>query len=770
MYTLNRAPAIQIPGMDSYTVRPNNGGIERGISAIGKGLASYLEEKQLRDALEEANNPKIEQLQRERAATQAELQRAQAETDQVLKNEAYNFVYDTPKPTPDMITPEKEAEVQSYLDFAKNQAPEQKKRGLEPAAYVDAQAPVQEPYYKVGNMEFSAPPDQQALEVIINQGKAKAVEAQDPRLAMDYEQKAKQALADKLRQTYLQLERTEDVPGAVRLHSNIPDGMTTVERQLSDGTWEVYLHPDGRPDEAQLFARGTAKDVFSAIRRSVDPEYFDRAAELQYNRGRQEQADQRAAQQEARYADNAQRQEARYQRQELLSRADLLENAAKERAAVGDIEGAANMKRQADALRQQVFSQPSAGGLGGPVTGSPPGWLVNNESGGNWGAQNDAMGAGGTPGHYGRLQFGVARLREAQQALGQWFTPEEFMANPQLQQAVEAWHQNDINQYIQEQGWDTSGSTRVLGVPMTPGAMFAVAHLGGKDGLRKFIETNGAYNPADRNGTRLSNYAEKGYLGDLQQSPVATQQPAPQQGLRGPVTQPSSPGLTTPPNQPQQGLTAQADDYALKWAKTVGNPPAKAATPEQIEFFVKKTDEALVADTGYAQLKTPAAKQQAWNDKYKEIQQLYSSLGAAVPGLGNQPGGADLFTQGVDAIAERRRIGQGGPQQVPGSFGSAMQAAAGNNRQAADAKVSGEAQQAARQQLSALQRAWSNAADWSGLRQVFGAAPSITVRDATAFVGELVPLYDQLSDADKPAVVQLLQSIYTAFPELAPQQ
>jgi hypothetical protein len=346
----------------------------------------------------------------------------------------------------------------------------------------------------------------------------------------------------------------------------------------------VYLHPDGRPDEARLFVRGTSKDVFSAIRRSVDPDAFARAAELQYNRGRQEQADQRAAQQEARYADNAQRQEARYQRQELLGRADLLENAAKERAAVGDIEGAANMKRQADALRQQVFSQPSAGGLGGPVTGSPPGWLVNNESGGNWGAQNDAMGAGGTPGHYGRLQFGVARLREAQQALGQSFTPEEFMANPQLQQAVEAWHQNDINQYIQEQGWDTSGSTRVLGVPMTPGAMFAVAHLGGKDGLRRFMETNGTYNPADRNGTRLSNYAEKGYRGDLQQSPVAAQQPVPQQGLGGPVgQQPSSPGLAAPSNQPQQGLVAQADDYARKWAKMAAAPKmqGRQLTPEQ---------------------------------------------------------------------------------------------------------------------------------------------------------------------------------------------
>jgi len=363
MYTLNRAPGIAIPGLDQIQpIRHDYSGIERGLGAFGEGLAGYLKEKQLRDALEEANNPKIEQLQRERAATQAELQRAQAETDQVLKNEAYDFVYDTPKPTPDMITPEKEAEVQSYLDFAKNQAPEQKQRGLEPATYVDAQAPVQEPYYKVGNMEFSAPPDQQALDVIINQGKAKAVEARDPHLAMQYEQKAKQALAQKLQQTYLQLERTEDVPGAVRLYRDIPDGMTPVERQLPDGTWEVYLHPDGRPDEARLFARGTAKDVFSAIRRSVDPEYFDRAAELQYNRGRQEQADQRAAQQEARYADNARRQELAGQLQYLQQRA-------------------ASATNQADFVRFSVLAEQTAaelygmgqGGMSGQGAAGSPG-------------------------------------------------------------------------------------------------------------------------------------------------------------------------------------------------------------------------------------------------------------------------------------------------------------------------------------------------------------------------------------------------------------
>jgi hypothetical protein len=122
------------------------------------------------------------------------------------------------------------------------------------------------------------------------------------------------------------------------------------------------LHPDGRPDEARLFVRGTSKDVFSAIRRSVDSDAFDRAAELQYNRGRQEQADQRAAQQEARYADNARRQELAGQLQYLQQRA-------------------ASATNQADFVRFSVLAEQTAaqlygmgqGGMSGQGAAGSPG-------------------------------------------------------------------------------------------------------------------------------------------------------------------------------------------------------------------------------------------------------------------------------------------------------------------------------------------------------------------------------------------------------------
>ncbi|HJP08339.1 MAG TPA: hypothetical protein QF882_12895, partial [Arenicellales bacterium] len=45
--------------------------------------------------------------------------------------------------------------------------------------------------------------------------------------------------------------------------------------------------------------------------------------------------------------------------------------------------------------------------------------------------------------------------------------------------------------------------------PITLNGLLAVAHLGGRTGLKKFLQTNGTYNPADSNGTRLSDYLEK---------------------------------------------------------------------------------------------------------------------------------------------------------------------------------------------------------------------------------------------------------------------
>lgn len=127
--------------------------------------------------------------------------------------------------------------------------------------------------------------------------------------------------------------------------------------------------------------------------------------------------------------------------------------------------------------------------------------LIHNESGGNYAAQNAVNG-----GHFGRLQFGQARLAEAAKALGQTITPQQFMADPALQHRVEGWHWQDIDDYIAKRGLDKFIGRKVGGIPVTKQGMRSGAHIGGKAGMAKFLLTGGKYNPADAYGTRISDY------------------------------------------------------------------------------------------------------------------------------------------------------------------------------------------------------------------------------------------------------------------------
>ncbi|AMJ59370.1 hypothetical protein [Bosea sp. PAMC 26642] len=155
-----------------------------------------------------------------------------------------------------------------------------------------------------------------------------------------------------------------------------------------------------------------------------------------------------------------------------------------------------------------------SGGLGAlgslaPVQGdTAPASLIQSESGNNWRAQNSATGAGGAVGHFGRAQFGQARLQEAAAAgaIPPGTTPQAFMQSPELQQSAERWHFGDLDSFIAKNGLDRAVGQQVAGIPVTIEGMRAVAHLGGKNGLQRFLQTGGQYNPADENGTRLSDY------------------------------------------------------------------------------------------------------------------------------------------------------------------------------------------------------------------------------------------------------------------------
>lgn len=148
--------------------------------------------------------------------------------------------------------------------------------------------------------------------------------------------------------------------------------------------------------------------------------------------------------------------------------------------------------------------------------------LGGSESAGRF----DAMNSGG---YAGRVQFGAPRLQTLgmyspgngesmsgwgagggrDRAGGAWTgtfnipgfpevrTIEDFRRNPEAQRAAERAHFMDIDQAINN----------------TPGAeafnrdgLRAVANLGGNGGMRRFVESGGQANPADGNGTRLSDF------------------------------------------------------------------------------------------------------------------------------------------------------------------------------------------------------------------------------------------------------------------------
>lgn len=137
--------------------------------------------------------------------------------------------------------------------------------------------------------------------------------------------------------------------------------------------------------------------------------------------------------------------------------------------------------------------------------------LIQNESGGNWQARNNEIGAGGQAGHFGRMQFGRARLQDAMRAgvLPPGTTPEQFMASPQLQLAVEAWHFADIDRQAQRLGLTRFIGQEIGGVLVTPDAIRSMAHLGGIGGAARFLETGGRYNPSDSFGTSLRDYGQR---------------------------------------------------------------------------------------------------------------------------------------------------------------------------------------------------------------------------------------------------------------------
>ena len=142
--------------------------------------------------------------------------------------------------------------------------------------------------------------------------------------------------------------------------------------------------------------------------------------------------------------------------------------------------------------------------------------LAGTESGGDYGVVN-AEGFGG------KYQFGQPRLDDYNKATGQNVTMDQFLASPRIQEAAQEWNVGDTDNYISKNALDQYIGQNVGGVTMTQDGLRAMAHLGGNYGMRKFLESGGQFNPADSNGTRLSDYAQT-HAGGLGSQPTTQPQ------------------------------------------------------------------------------------------------------------------------------------------------------------------------------------------------------------------------------------------------------
>ena len=268
--------------------------------------------------------------------------------------------------------------------------------------------------------------------------------------------------------------------------------------------------------------------------------------------------------------------------------------------------------------------------------------LANSEGGNNPSAVN-------AQGYAGQFQFGTGRLTDLgmyQPAPGEnpnsnsWHgtlnipgypqvkTLADFRGNVSAQNAVQAASQADIGQAISQ----TPGAQN-----FDPNGLQAVAHLGGVAGMQKFVATNGAYNPADANGTHLSDYYRRFSSPGGQAQPAGRVQVASAANSTGmaPTATDASPGVASPPSGPAPG-TPQFSTHADERFSS----PSGVPIPGSI----------VARSSGYAPVAPPAIPT------------------SAAAGGGRAPAAAasDLGPVSVDTPAQAAKLPAGSSYRVAG--------------------------------------------------------------------------------------------------------
>jgi hypothetical protein len=109
----------------------------------------------------------------------------------------------------------------------------------------------------------------------------------------------------------------------------------------------------------------------------------------------------------------------------------------------------------------------------------------------------------------GLIQMGQARLQDYNEKYGTNFTPDTFSQLPEGEQRkINNWHYRDISTFIRNEGLDEYVGEEINGTILTESSLVAVAHLGGKTGLKNYLISGGEKDRKDSNGTYMSTYAK----------------------------------------------------------------------------------------------------------------------------------------------------------------------------------------------------------------------------------------------------------------------
>lgn len=176
---------------------------------------------------------------------------------------------------------------------------------------------------------------------------------------------------------------------------------------------------------------------------------------------------------------------------------------AAKRAAIADLEANAGADFAKPGMAELLIQN--------SLNSGAPAGMASQEAGNDPTAVNKDNGAAGLD------QITQPRLDDAISAgvVPKGTTLGDITKDMAVQAKISEWHWGKINSFIADpaNGVQQYLGQTINGVPITLGSMRAMAQLGGEQGMKKFLETGGKYDPDDgvngKKGTKLSDYGKK---------------------------------------------------------------------------------------------------------------------------------------------------------------------------------------------------------------------------------------------------------------------